>query len=662
MEKAAAVLDDKKVVAMKRLALVGNPNVGKSVVFNRLTGQYVTVSNYPGTTVDVSRGGGRLGGENYEIVDTPGVNSLIPNSEDERVTRDLLLRENPDVLVQVADAKNLHRALLLTLELAEFRRPMLLVLNMMDEAMSRGLVIDPARLSRRLGIPVLRTVATLGEGLADVKAAVARAAVPSAAVPYPPEIHRSLEALDGAWRTDFSPKRAVSLALLSGDGSALTWAHPGLRPGETEESLWRRADAQRAAFVRPPRLVVFEARDGWVKETLGEAVYRRAGPSGNWASRFGNWCMRPWPGYLIALAALYAVYQFVGVFGAGVAVDFLEGTVFGRYIVPAAQRLADLLLPSTFLRDMVVGPYGIVTMALTYAFALIFPIVTTFFLAFGILEDSGYLPRLSVMMDRLFRLMGLNGRAVLPMVLGLGCDSMATVTTRVLDTAKERLIVTVLLSLSVPCSAQLAVILGMTAGMSPRVFLLWLGVVAGITFVVGWGSARFLPGARSTFVMEIPPLRRPMLRNLLLKIKARLEWYLKEVVPLFVLGTLVLFFLDKFGGLKRLEVLGAPVVQKFLGLPAAATQTFLIGFLRRDYGAAGLYHLQMEGLMNDRQVTVSLVLITLFMPCIAQWLMVVKERGWKMAAVVTAVVTVIALAAAGGLNALLSVAPRLISS
>jgi ferrous iron transport protein B len=650
-----------KVVAAKTLALVGNPNVGKSVVFNRLTGKYVTVSNYPGTTVDVSRGTGFFAGAQFQVVDTPGVNGLIPHSEDERVTRDVLLRERPDVLVQVMDAKNLRRGLMLTLELAEYRRPMVVVLNMMDEALDRGIRIDVEALSRRLGVPVVSTVAVTGEGMSDLKRAVVRASLPQVRPPFPSEVDRAVGVFDPFWKKDYESARAVSLALLCGDDTVLTWAHPGLAAGASEATVLRAAVAERARFVRAPRLAVFESRDAWVAETVGETSRREGQLSAGLAGRLGQWCMRPWPGYVIAAAVLWLIYEFVGVFGAGYAVDFLENTVFGGYLVPAAEKLTVTFVPSEFLQQMLVGPYGVVSMALTYALALILPIVATFFIAFGLLEDSGYLPRLSVMLDRVFRLMGLNGRAVLPIVLGLGCDTMATVTTRILDTRKERLIVTILLSLTIPCSAQLAVILGMTAGLSYKVMVLWLAVVVGTTLVVGGAAARFIPGARSTFLMEIPPMRRPLLRNVLLKMKARLLWYLGEVVPLFIWGTLILFFLDKLGWLRALERLSAPVVQHVLGLPAKATEAIIIGFLRRDYGAAGLYQMQKDGLMDLRQVAVSLVLITLVMPCIAQWMMVVKERGWKLALAVTAVVMTVAVGVSWAVNVLLTAFPGLIS-
>ncbi len=647
-----------EAVKTKTIALVGAPNVGKSVLFHRLTGRYATVSNYPGTTVDVASGVTWLAGEKWRVVDTPGVNSLLPSSEDERATRDFLLRERPEVIVNVGDAKNLRRSLRLTMELAEYGIPMVLALNLSDEAQDRGIHIDAAGLSKKLGIPVVPTVATTGEGMAALQKALAKPAKPSISPAADSDLERSLTALGQFFAN--SSGRAVAQALLAGDDSALTWSGRYLRPGVTEKALYEAAVNERARFARPPRHILFDAQERLSARIAAETVSLQGRLGPGLSQRIGQWCLRPWPGFLIAAAVLYAVYQFVGVFGAGTAVDFLENTVFAEYITPWVTRLLGAIGTPQFLMAMLVGEYGVVSMAFSYAFALILPIVATFFIAFGLLEDSGYLPRLSVLLDRVFRLMGLNGRAVLPMVLGLGCDTMATMTTRILDTPKERLIVSLLLSLSVPCSAQLAVILGMTAGISPRVLVIWLLVLVGVTLAAGWGAARILPGARSTFVMEIPPIRRPLLRNILMKMKIRLTWYLKEVVPLFVYGTLILFFLDRWGALKVMERAFAPLVQSFLGLPKEATQAFLIGFLRRDYGAAGLYHLQKDGLLNLRQVTVSLVLITLFMPCVAQWFMTFKERGWKWALMITAAVLVIALGVAGGLNLALAAWPGLL--
>jgi ferrous iron transport protein B len=293
-------------------------------------------------------------------------------------------------------------------------------------------------------------------------------------------------------------------------------------------------------------------------------------------------------------------------------------------------------------------------MALTYALAIIFPIVTAFFLFFGLLEDSGYLPRLSVMLDRVFRLMGLNGKAVLPMVLGLGCDTMAVLSTRILDTKKERLIVSILLALVVPCSAQLGVILAMLGGLSWKATVIWLAVIIFFLFTVGWLAAKILPGITTPFLVEIPPIRRPSLSNILAKVKMRLVWYLKEAVPLFILGTLVLFLMNKFKILNLTKYLMSPVVVHWAGLPVKTTEAFIVGFLRRDYGAAGLYALAKEGLLNPQQIVVSLVVLTLFVPCLAQFLVTIRERGLKIAVLIFLFCIFIAFFAGGILNFILS--------
>ncbi len=358
------------------------------------------------------------------------------------------------------------------------------------------------------------------------------------------------------------------------------------------------------------------------------------------------------------LAAVLAVcYLFVGVFGAKTLVDLLENGLFGKIISPAATAAANRWIPWALVRDLFVGPYGIVTMALAYSLALVLPIVGTFFLAFGALEDSGYLPRLAVMVNRLFKKMGLNGKAVLPMVLGLGCDTMATLTTRILETPKERLIVILLLALGVPCSAQLTVVMAMLSGLSLWAVLIWAGVVIGVIVLVGRLAAKVIPGRGSDFVLELPPLRMPRPGNILIKTLARIEWYLKEAVPLFILGTVILFVADRLRLLGSLERWAKPVVTGWLGLPPQTAEVFVIGFLRRDFGAAGLFELARQGRLDPIQIVVSMVTITLFIPCIANFFMIVKERGWKTGLAIAAFITPLALTVGGALHWALTTFP-----
>jgi len=262
--------------------------------------------------------------------------------------------------------------------------------------------------------------------------------------------------------------------------------------------------------------------------------------------------------------------------------------------------------------------------------------------------------------DRLFKKMGLNGKAVLPMVLGLGCDTMATLTTRILETPKERLIVIILLALGVPCSAQLTVIVAMLGGLSIVAIAIWLTVVLAVIVLVGRLAARMLPGRGSDFVLELPPLRWPRPGNILVKTIARLEWYLKEAVPLFILGTVLLFVGDKLKVLGWVERAAEPVLTGGLGLPRQTAEAFVIGFLRRDFGAAGLYDMARHGQLTPAQILVAMVTITLFIPCIANFFMIVKERGWKTALAIAAFITPFALGVGAALNVLLRLAPGLV--
>lgn len=636
----------------EKIILIGNPNVGKSVIFNYLTGKYVTVSNYPGTTVEVATGSMTAHGKKYQVIDTPGINSLIPMSEDEKVTRDILLKEPFTHLVQVIDTKNLRRGLLISLQLLEMGLPFLTILNMWDEAKSRGIEIHLQNLSTLLGMPVLRAVATRRKGLEKLSENLSHCSPPSVTIHYPEAIEAGVSKITPLLPDSPLSKRSLALMLLSGDESLSEWLHQNLSEAEISriEAICRETQAH---FAESVGYLINQSRLRKADELLSRVIKSSDRSSRTFAASLGNLMIHPFWGIPILLFILFVTYQLVGVFGAQISVDFLEETLFGQWLLPPLTEGVKQLIPIPLLQDLLIGPYGVFTMALTYAIAIVLPIVGCFFLIFGLMEDSGYLPRLAVMSNEIFKKMGLNGKAVLPMVLGLGCDTMATMTTRILDTEKDRTIVTLLLALGVPCSAQLGVILGMFSGLPIHYLLIWIFLIVAIIVTVGYLAAKVLPGEGSDFILEIPPLRIPQLSNILVKTLARIEWYLKEAVPLFILGTLILFVLHHTGALAFLEKLSTPLIVHFLGLPAKATEAFIIGFLRRDYGAAGLFLLAKDGVLHANQILVSLVTITLFIPCIAQLFMMIKERGWKKTLVMSAIIFPIAFGVGGMLNFLL---------
>lgn len=612
-----------------KIALVGNPNVGKSVIFGFFTGRYVTVSNFPGTTVEVSRGNLSLEGQEVMLIDTPGVNSLVPMSEDEQVTRDILLNEDIHSVIQVADTKNLRRALLISFQLAEMDLPFLLNLNMEDEALDRGIEIDKQKLSELLGVPVLSTIAIQKKGFRELKKNFMSEAHSSYRIKYSSEIEEAIAQIEKVLPTSRLSKRSLALMLLSGDKTLVEWLHQNLSEADIEIISRLRSELSRH-FSEPLAYLINKYRLRAVDDFLDQVLRHEKKKGEGWLSLFGRLSMHPVWGIFVLMGVLLTVYLFVGKFGAQTAVNWLEKGLFGQVINPwAVQIFSKVFYFSPFLKELFVGPYGVVTMALTYSLAIIFPIVITFFIAFSLMEDSGYLPRLAIMLNRIFKWMGLNGKAVVPMVLGLGCDTMATMTARIMDTKKERVILTLLLALGVPCSAQLGIVLGMLGSLPLWATFLWLGVVGGTLVLVGFLASQILPGQSSDFMMEIPPIRRPTLFNIFTKTMARLEWYLKEVVPLFVVGTLFLFFLDKSHLLPMIQNFANPVVEGFLHLPKEATEAFLIGFLRRDYGATHFFELFGQGKLDAIQAIVSLIVMTLFVPCLANTLMILKERGVK---------------------------------
>jgi ferrous iron transport protein B len=521
------------------VVLVGQPNVGKSVIFGRLTGKYANVSNYPGTTVEVSTGVITLGDRKFNVIDTPGVNSLHPHSEDERVTRDILLERRPNVIIQVADTKNISRALVLTSQLLEFGIPLILCLNMADEADQVGITIRHEELSNTLGIDVIRTVAPEGEGMSTLTSAIFSPRRGQARTRFSPFMERHVAAVGSLLDGHRHCARALGLMLLAGEPDLEEWVRRTYG-SETLATIRRHVTEVDKRFIQPAGLIILKTRRAEVQRLTARIVEKGLRRRSRLAELLGKWTREPVTGFPIFLIVMFALYYLVGKIGAGVLVDFLEGNIFGRHVNPAAERLVSFV-PWEFFQRMMVGDYGLITMGLTYAVAIVLPIVGTFFLAFGLLEDSGYLPRLAIMSNRLFRVIGLNGKAILPMVLGLGCDTMATMTARILETRKERLIVTILLALGVPCSAQLGAILGLTMHVSTAGFLTVALVVFTQLVLVGFAASRILPGRKSDFIFEIPPLRLPRLSNIIVKTYLRVVWFLREAIPLFLLGTLFLF-------------------------------------------------------------------------------------------------------------------------
>ncbi len=633
----------------KKVALVGNPNVGKSVLFNALTGAYVTVSNYPGTSVEVSRGSANIGGRQCQIIDTPGMYALLPITEEERVAREILLNESPDLVVHVLDARNLERMLAMTLQLIEAGLPVILVVNIMDEAEQMGLSIDLPLLQEKLGIPVIGAAVAKKRGLPELKEAISAFDKGKHAVfGYSRRLETDIEEVTLLLRGNYNlSRKALALLLLQRDEEVAGMVRETEGDGyaEVEARVREKIFARRDSF----HLDLSMERKGLVKGLMAEVFTAPPQTRVSFGERLSRWAVRPLTGVPLLLLVLYfGLYRFVGGFGAGTMVDFLEGTLFEAHFNPWITGVVKAIIPWAILQELFVGEYGVITLGLRYAVGIILPIVATFFLFFSVLEDSGYFPRLALLVDRLFKYIGLTGRAVIPMVLGFGCDTMATMVTRTLETVRERIIATLLLALAIPCSAQLGVIMALLSKF-PGSLLTWFVCLLFIFLVIGFLAARIMPGEAPMFYMELPPMRLPQLANVFTKTYSRMQWYLLEILPIFILAS-ILLWLGKITSFFEKMIEWMTPVMASLGLPRETAMAFIFGFFRRDYGAAGLYDLQTKGILNARQITVAALTLTLFIPCIAQFLIMKKERGMKVAASIGLFVSFLAFGSGWMLN------------
>ena len=523
-----------------------------------------------------------------------------------------------------------------------------------------GLHVDITALQQALGIPVVATALARGRGTAELKEALGgqlsehcshcAPTARRATIQYHALIEQALASIETQLRSTYQlSKRAIALLVLQNDAEvvALVREQEGARADQVMQVL----TSTQARFSQPLTYVIARQQQEAAQRILDKIIIQPQRRVNGFAERLSEATMNPLTGIPILLVVLFLLYEFVGVLGAQTLVEFLEDGVFGAYVVPWVNQVLVALIPWQVLRDLIGGEYGIITLGVRYAVALILPIVGTFFIAFSIIEDSGYLPRLAMLIDRVFKHIGLNGRAVIPMVLGFGCDTMATIVTRTLETRRERVIATLLLSLAIPCSAQLGVMLGLLSG-NLAILAAWGGIMLGVFLAAGFLAAQLMPGERPSFYMELPPLRLPTLGNVVVKTYTRMEWYMREVFPVFILASVVIW-LGQLTGLFDLIVSALVPLVRWMGLPDQTAVSFLFGFFRRDYGAAGLY--DMRQTFTSAQLLVATTTITLFVPCIAQFSVTLKERGWKTALGITAFIFPFAFIVGGALNALLKV-------
>lgn len=568
----------------KTMVLVGNPNVGKSVIFSHLTGTRVVISNYPGTTVEYTRGRLQRGKQIWEVLDAPGTYSLEPSCRAEEVTAGLV--DSADVVVNVIDATNLERNLFLTSQLLERGVPLIVVLNLIDEAAQKGVNIDIPGLEKSLGVPVIPTVAISGKGLPELVAAL-------------PEAKR-------------------------GGGKVLI---------PDERWIWIGSIVKRVQRVRRRRRTWLEALE--------------------LAS------IRPPAGIFIAAAGLYLAFKII--IGCGEKIQqLLESFFFEPFYLPLLNNFGRLLGEGGFWHGLLIGKLyggqihleesmGLLSTGVFVVFGVVLPYLFMFYLALGILEDCGYLPRLAVMSDRMMHRLGLHGFAVIPMLLGFGCNVPAVLAARNLESRRERLIVSTMLAISIPCAAQMSMIIGLVG----RYGGAYLGVIIGMLFliwvVIGLFLDRLLPGYTPSMIVEIPPYRWPSMKAQGQKLGMRLKHYFTEALPFIFGGILLINLLHLSGVISYLAGAFAPIFQGLFGLPKEAVSTLLVGFLRKDVAVAMLVPLG----LTARQFVIGATVLATYFPCAATFIVLVKELGIRDMAVSLGLMLLFSTAAGTVINLLL---------
>jgi ferrous iron transport protein B len=573
----------------RTVVLVGNPNVGKSVVFNALTGTYVDVSNFPGTTVELSSG--KLG--EHDVVDTPGIYGVSSFNDEETVARDIVL--SGDVVVNVVDAVHLERDLFLTLQLVDMGKPMVVALNMVDEARREGVVVDRDLLEDLLGVPVIEMVAIKGVGFDELKAALGCARAGHADHEFEDDL------LELAERIGSRPDALLVL--------------------EADEAVAARHGVPAASPANRER--IYTHRRVRVNDLVGHVV-RETDEGATFAVKLSHAMLNPWTGVPMLLALLAAVYIIFGQWIAGGLVDLLRGRLMEGVYVPFVQSLVGHAFPpGSPLYGLLVGQFGLLTLTPVTLLGVILPLVMGFYLLLSLLEDTGYLPRIAALADRSLTSIGLNGRAVIPLILGLGCVTMGTLTTRILGSKRERFIATALMAIAVPCSAQLGIIAALMTRAKPVYTAAYFGILLAVFVVLGTVLNKLVPGQSTDLLIDLPPLRVPRFANVVKKSATKAWSFMREVALFFVGGSIVLGLLDVLGGLKLITRAMEPLVTGWLRLPPETATAFLMGVIRRDFGAAGFMTIR----LTDPQLLVAMVTITLFVPCLASTILVLRERG-----------------------------------
>jgi ferrous iron transport protein B len=615
-----------------KVGLIGNPNVGKSIIFHQLTGLGVEVSNYPGTTLNRQCGTTCFQKEIIEFTDLPGTYSLEGDSEEEKIVRSFVDSGEADVLVAVLDAGRLERNLYLLLQVAEYRKPMLVVLNMMDEADKAGIRIDTGKLSSLLGVEVIPTVAIQGKNTSSIIPAILSSARPPVVkVLYDQHIEAAIKSL----RTVYNFEWIGAIQALLGHAEEPDVRDSAATLSEEIERMHRMTVAQ----------IVAGNRHHCAEHIADEVVEFRSPEGGPDIDRLLTTRI---PGILILAAILVGILLTVFVIGSWLEqsiVSLIDTFLLQPFLAAGFPPLAEQLGASIIL-------------AIQAGLGIAFPFIFTFYLFIAVLEDSGYLTRAAFLADRTLHRVGMHGQGIIPLVLGFGCNVPAIMSIRLLRTKRERLIASFLITL-VPCSARTVIIAGLVAAFvglwaAMSVYLLVMVII----LITGLVLSRVTPGEQYGMILEMSPLRRPRAKNVLQKSWMRIREFLLVAMPLLIIASIILGLFQYSGLMAAFEEFIAPFSEAVLGLPSYATTALIFGILRKEMALETLVILagtaDLGSVLSMAQIYIFAIVSVLFVPCIATIAILRKEIGTKIALVISAYTLAIGILVGALLNLLLS--------
>ena len=609
-----------------KVALAGQPNCGKSTIFNYVSGYRAITSNFPGTTVKYTASQIYVDGHTCECIDLPGTYSLTSMDAAEYEARKYLLSGGADVIINVVDASLLSRSLELTFQLMELEIPMVLCLNMMDEARRKGIEIDLKRLSSLLGIPVVGTIGVKGRGLKELFSeslnVFERGRKPKT-IQYSRDVEEIIELMIGYLGDDLMlPKRLTAIKVLENDENFIAIVRD-----RNEDSSKRVGELQNILSNRHGRssdMVISSERHSQAMNTFEKAAKVIHPPKRDVRVQVDNIVMHPYVGYIILILVFYGFFNFV--FGIG---EKGEGPLMGMFEF-LSQFLGETLggesVGFLILNGILQGIAG--------GIAIVLPYLVPFLIGLALLEDVGYLPRVAFLMDSFMHRIGLHGKSIFPLMLGYGCNVPAIMGTRILESERDRFIVSLLASL-VPCAARTTIIFGLVAFfISPNAALAIYALNIAVIAISGRILSIILPEVSPGMIMEIPVYHLPSIRTTLAKSWYRIREFIVIAWPMLIVGSVILSMMEFWGMDRLLNAMLWPITY-ILGLPEAVGTTLIFGILRKELSMIMLVQAldtpHVLTVMSKVQVLVFTVFVVFYIPCLATIAILWREIGSKRA-------------------------------